>query len=274
MTGIKVRVLLSLMLFGFISCGNDPFREYESLEKDMKTLEKTVKDLNGRNLTSEEILDGLGEGGRLVHNLQDGRDGMARERERLISESYELNGKRIEALEKGRFALYEGMDDFLVCSYRIYDEIKKNMYYHERELLSRTLENVQRDLISLIQRDPPHSGKSSFSYYKNIPSITSQTADEEGNWYYTIKVNIGYNFNEKDTQTILNASKAALGGLIRSYFSSMTKEESLTRDESHIKAGLVMVLNEYLIQFSRFKDKKMEGVKLVTFDMIQYYEFQ
>ncbi len=274
MTGIKVGVLLSLMLFGFVSCGNDPFDEYESLEKDMKTLEKTVKDLSGRNLTSEEILEGLGEGDRLVKNLQGGRDEMAREREKLISESYELNGKRIEALEKGRFSLYEGMDDFLVCSYRIYDEIKKNMYYHERELLSGTLENVQRNIISLIQRDPPHSAKSSFSYYKNIPSITSQTADDEGNWYYTIKVNIGYNFNEKDTQTILNASKAALGGLIRSYFSSMTKEESLTRDEAHIKAGLVMVLNEYLIQFSRFKDKKMEGVKLVTFDMIQYYEFQ
>ena len=274
MTGLKGPLTISLILLLLFSCGNSPIRDYGTLEEDMNSLGKIVNALESKNLSSEDILAGLESAALLIDRLQEGRDSMAEDRDRLTKESFELNSRRIESLKEGRLILYESMDDFLVCTYGISDLIKKNQYYHERDELGSSLADVQRKIVSMVQRDAPHSAKSSFSYYKNISTITSQTADEEGNWYYTIKVNIGYNFNEKDTQTLLNSSKVALGGIIRSYFSSMTKEESMGMDEYLLKAGLVMALNNYLLKFSYFKDKKMEGVKLVTFDMMQYYEFK
>ena len=274
MIGLKGPLAILLILPLLSSCGNKSLKDYGALEKDMKSLAKIVKTLESHDLSSEEILEGLDSAALIIDRLQEGRDSMSEESDRLTKESFELNSRRIETLKEGRLTLYESMDDFLVCSYGISDLIKKNLYYHERDELSRRLSGVQRRIVSMVQRDAPHSAKSSFSYYKNISSITSQTADEEGNWYYTIKVNIGYNYNEKDTQTLLNSSKVALGGIIRSYFSSLTKEESLAMDEYDLKAGLVMALNDYLLNFSYFKDKKMEGVKLVTFDMMQYYEFK
>ena len=232
-----------------------------------------MKSLNSRNLSAEDILEGLNDAGNLLDRLQKGRDDMASEADRLTRESYELNAKQIEILKKGRMELYEGMDDFIVCSYRLKDLIRQSVYYHDRPALEKNLTDLQRKTITMVQRDAPHSAASTFSYYKNLSKITSQTADEEGGWYYTIKVNIGYNYNEKDTQTQLNTSKVALSGIIRSYFSGLTKDDVLGSDENIVKAGLVMELNNYLIQFSDFRKKKMEGVKLVTFDMIQYYEF-
>ncbi|MDC7220374.1 MAG: hypothetical protein PQJ59_10560 [Spirochaetales bacterium] len=255
------------------SCGQNPFKGYDSLKKDLKNLEEAVDFLRRNNLTADEIRDGLNEASLLVGQIQEARDGMAEEAERLTQESYELHSNRIDLLKEGRLELYEGMDDFLVCTYELSDTLKLSRYYHERSELTSLLREIQLRTLAMVQRDAPHSSTSNFSYYKNLSKITSQTADTDGHWYYTIKVNIGYNFNEKNTQTLLNNSKVAMGGVIRSYFSSHSKDEVLSQDEEWVKAGLVLALNDYLIQFADFKDKKMEGVKLVTFDIIQFYEF-
>ncbi|MDC7223744.1 MAG: hypothetical protein PQJ60_08395 [Spirochaetales bacterium] len=269
---IKWFFTLPLVLF-CLSCGQDPVRSNKELKQALKELDGVVSELNGKNLTSSDILEGLDRAAILIDEIQEAREKMAEEAGRLTRESYELNSKEIELLKEGRLTLYEGVDDFLVCSYRLSDLIEQSRYYHDRGELRSHLEQIQYSTISLVQRDAPHSRKSTFSYYKNLSKITSQTADPEGHWFYTIKVNVGYNYNEKETQTLLNSSKVAMGGIVRSYFSGLTKDYVLSSAEEDVKAGLVMALNDYLIQFADFRDEKMEGVKLVTFDIIQYYEF-
>jgi flagellar basal body-associated protein FliL len=267
------KVLLFIVVLLLISCHKDPLKSDKSLKANLKALDKTVSHLYGKDLPASDIFEDLEKASLLVNELQEGRDRMADEADRLTRESYEFNKRKIKLLQEGRLELYEGMDDFLVCSYHLSDVIKLSRYYHDRIELKNSLRALQREVIALVQRDAPHSAQSSFSYYKNLAKITSQAANEDGHWYYTVKVNFGYNYNEKETQTLLNSSKLAMGGIVRSYFSSLTKDDVLNTEEELLKAGLVMELNDYLIQFADFRKKKMEGVKIVTFDIIQYYEF-
>jgi flagellar basal body-associated protein FliL len=267
------KVLLFIVVLLLISCHKDPLKSDKSLKANLKALDKTVSHLYGKDLPASDIFEDLEKASLLVNELQEGRDRMADEADRLTRESYEFNKRKIKLLQEGRLELYEGMDDFLVCSYHLSDVIKLSRYYHDRIELKNSLRALQREVIALVQRDAPHSAQSLFSYYKNLAKITSQAANEDGHWYYTVKVNFGYNYNEKETQTLLNSSKLAMGGIVRSYFSSLTKDDVLNTEEELLKAGLVMELNDYLIQFADFRKKKMEGVKIVTFDIIQYYEF-
>jgi len=270
--GVLVLLILLSPLVLF-SCRVKSSGEYESARTAGEELDRTVRALNGKNLSTKDVLEGLDKAEALLPLIQEGREKMSLEADRLTRESYELNSKNIEKLKEDRMELYGSIDDFLVCSYRLCDLVELSVYYHDRSELLARIREIQKTAITIIQGDAPHSAASTFSYYKNLAKITGQTADEEGGWFYTIKVNIGYNFNEKNTQTLLNSSKQAMGGIIRSYFSGLTRTQVVESDENEIKAGLVMAMNDYLIQFSDFSKKKMEGVKLVTFDMIQYYEF-
>jgi flagellar basal body-associated protein FliL len=270
-TALKKLLLLSL-LFTFLSCSGDPFKEEKELEDDMINLEKNIDQLNKKNITSEEIINHLWEVEEILTWLQDGRNRMADELDRLTKESYELHARKIDLLREGRFELYNHIDDFLVCSYQLTDLIKSQVYYHERQELNEILGRVQRKATAMVQDDPPLSN-ATYSYYKNLDKITSQTADEDGSWYYTIEVSIGYNLNEKDTQTLINSSKLALGGLVRSYFSGLTKDQIIGTPEPELKAGLVIALNNHLIKFADFKNNKMEGIKLITMNEVQTYEF-
>ena len=269
---IKHALLLFIIIF-LISCGSDPLKGEDLLKDDLVFLEKDINKLYKKNIKKEEILNYLWEIEDTLTRVQEGRDKMAKEADRLTKESYELNKKEIVSLKEARVLLYQGINDFIVCSYYLADLIKHPVYYHDRHELIKTLRSLQYQAINMVQRDPPLS-TNAYSYYKNLEKITSQTSDTEANWYFTIEVKIGYNFNEKDTQTLINDSKLAMGGQIRSYFSGLTKDFVLGSPESEIKAGLVMAMNDYLIQFADFKTDKMEGIKLVTFDMVQYYEFQ
>lgn len=265
-------LLLCLFTLLMISCGSNPLKGEKEIRSSAEDVEKIINTLYGKNLTSQAILDGLNDLSLPLDELNDFRGQMAEEANRLTLESYEVHSKEIERLKEARKEIYLIIDRFLVLSYYLKELIGQTYYYHDRQKLSDAIIREQRRVTAMVQRDPPLSD-SSFSYYKNIDKITSQTADPDGSWFYTIEVNIGYNLNEKNTQTLLNSSKPAFSGLIRSYFSGLTKDYVLTHPEEDVKAGLVMALNDYLMQFALFKDDKMEGVKLVTFDMIQYYEF-
>ncbi|MBN2625623.1 MAG: hypothetical protein JXA95_03065, partial [Spirochaetales bacterium] len=240
--GSACGIVISFAITFFVSCGNDPLKQYEPAFNARDELVDVVHFLYGKNLSAGEILEGLDKVEKLLPQIQDVRDRMGEEADRLTVESYELHSGNIEKLKEGRMELYQGIDAFLVCSYHLSDVIELSVYYNDHRALYEKLRKTQKDGVSIVQGDAPHSAKSTFSYYKNLDKITGQTADPEGGWFYTVKVNIGYNFNEKDTQTLLNSSKMALAALIRSYFSGMTKDEVMTIDENIIKAGLVMVL--------------------------------
>lgn len=65
---------------------------------------------------------------------------------------------------------------------------------------------------------------SEFSYYKNIPEVTGNTADKIPTVFFA-KVNLGYTFRDSRTQTWLNRRKDWLTDYMSAFFSKTTSED-------------------------------------------------
>ena len=111
---------------------------------------------------------------------------------------------------------------------------------------------------------------SDFSYYKNIPEISGQTADTDPTVFFA-KVNLGYSFRDSLTQTWLNRRKDWLSDYFLSFFSSTVSEDfsplsPLTPIESdwqmaHLKAEAVYPINKKILLDNPFGRRKAFGVR-------------
>ena len=79
---------------------------------------------------------------------------------------------------------------------------------------------MRSDIMTEVPDDTPSPGirwTSNFSYYKNIPEISGQTADIEPAIFFA-KVNLGYTFRDSLTQTWLNRRKDWLTDYFLTFF--------------------------------------------------------
>lgn len=150
----------------------------------------------------------------------------------------------------------------------------------ERELnevitvfLTADLNRRTRDLMGLIPGEPSHLGilwLPEMSYYKNIPEITGQTADEVSTIYFA-KVNLGYKFRDSRTQTWLNRRKDWLTDYFQVYFSNKVIEdfsplgnepmEYYQWKTARMKAEGIHGINQRIIATLPFGKKGVFGVR-------------
>lgn len=167
---------------------------------------------------------------------------------------------------------YQLVSDYHVQCYILRGEIISPRYYEIQDSILTDLDTLALAMNRFMLQTYPIR-ELDMAFYKNVPEITSRTADPEGTMYYIIKVDMGYIREEKQTQTALNESKIAMVDLIRSYCSNHTAHELLGWNEVDLKAGLIRELNNYLLQFYDFQPGKMEGVKIITFGKVDSFSF-
>jgi len=195
---------------------------------------------------------------------------ISKERENQIALSAEENVMRNWSRLMNQS--YQLVVDNHVQAYVLKSRIVKPQYFETREDILQALDPLILALNRYIIKTYPMKTLD-LAFYKNLPDITSRTADPEGNLYFIIKVDIGYIRQEKQTQTAVNNSKVAMIDLVRSYCSQRTENELLGWNELNLKAGIMKEINDYLVQFYDFKPGKMEGIKMVAISKIQTFPF-
>ena len=85
------------------------------------------------------------------------------------------------------------------------------------------------------------------SYYKNIPMIQGMTRDEKPK-VYNVKVDLGYEYQNKKIQTELNKRKIQLTDLIRTLLSSYREEQFFIENQTELKELIREKINEILIE--------------------------
>lgn len=140
-------------------------------------------------------------------------------------------------------------------------------------LLTADLNRRTRDIMGLIPGEPSQAGimwLPEMSYYKNIPEITGQTADEVST-IYVAKVNLGYKFRDSRTQTWLNRRKDWLTDYFQAYFSGKVMEdfsplgsepmEYYQWKTARMKAEGIHGINQRIIATLPFGEKGVFGVR-------------
>jgi len=120
-----------------------------------------------------------------------------------------------------------------------------------------------------------------FSYYKNIPEITGQTADIEPTIYFA-KVNLGYTFRDRSTQNWLNRRKDWLTDYFNSYFSETTRRDFSPPERSdpawnawtsaRLKAEGIHGINVRIAAGMEFGHRNAFGVRELAFVRVNLLE--
>lgn len=231
---------------------------YDQVESSFKDLLRE-KDPESFHQQSQQIIDLIGQWEREILELAVDKDPLAddpvnRDWRQIVLNSYQL------------------ISDNHVQCYILRSEIMSPGYYEIQDSILADLDELALAMNRFMLQTYPIR-ELDMAFYKNVPEITSRTADPEGTMYYIIKVDMGYIREEKQTQTALNVSKIAMVDLIRSYCSNHTAHELLGWNEIDLKAGLIRELNNYLVQFYDFQPGKMEGVKIITFGKVDSFSF-
>ncbi len=113
-----------------------------------------------------------------------------------------------------------------------------------------------------------------FSYYKNIPELTGQTADEFPT-IFIAKVNLGYTFRDGRTQTWLNRRKDWMTDYFSTFFSGLRSEDFSPVEESdrdliewnsaRLKAEGIHQINNKIVIVMPFGSKGVYGVRDLAF---------
>ena len=113
-----------------------------------------------------------------------------------------------------------------------------------------------------------------FSYYKNIPELTGQTADEDPTIYFA-KVNLGYTFRDGRTQTWLNRRKDWLTDYFSTFFSGVESEDFSPIEDvgkaiiewksARLKAEGIHQINRKIVIDMPFGSKGVYGVRDLAF---------
>jgi len=85
------------------------------------------------------------------------------------------------------------------------------------------------------------------SYYKNIPMIQGMTRDEKPK-VYNVKVDLGYEYQNKKIQTELNKRKIQLTDLIRTQLSALKEENFMIENQTELKELIREEINKILIE--------------------------
>lgn len=113
-----------------------------------------------------------------------------------------------------------------------------------------------------------------FSYYKNIPELSGQTADESPTIFFA-KVNLGYTFRDGRTQTWLNRRKDWMTDYFITFFSGLKSEDFSPIEESdrniiewksaRLKAEGIHQINNKIVIVMPFGSKGVYGVRDLAF---------
>ena len=132
---------------------------------------------------------------------------------------------------------------------------------------------MRSDIMTEVPDDTPSPGirwTSNFSYYKNIPEISGQTADIEPAIFFA-KVNLGYTFRDSLTQTWLNRRKDWLTDYFLTFFSNTVTEdfspitqpnpEKADWQTARLKAQAIYPINKKMVLDTPFGRKKAFGIR-------------
>ena len=132
---------------------------------------------------------------------------------------------------------------------------------------------MHSDIMAEVPDDTPSPGirwTSNFSYYKNIPEISGQTADIEPAIFFA-KVNLGYTFRDSLTQTWLNRRKDWLTDYFLTFFSDTVTQDfspiiQPDPDEANwrtalLKAEAIYPINKKMVLDNPFGRKKAFGIR-------------
>jgi flagellar basal body-associated protein FliL len=100
-------------------------------------------------------------------------------------------------------------------------------------------------------------------WYGNIPEIRGRTADENP-VTVIVKVNVGYEQENKIVQSELIARTPRLQALIRQFFASKTSAELTPQHEEELKAELEEQINRIMT------DGKIKEVIFLDFNVVEF----
>lgn len=154
---------------------------------------------------------------------------------------------------------YETMSIFMKKLYRM-DERQTEYYYT-------WIKNLSPD--GVVQMNYMKN-IGNLAYYKNIPELTGRTLDKNVSIFFTVKIQLGYELGEQQTQTILNKNKYAMSDTIRKYFSSRYVIELESKNENLLKAQLRVLLNRQVLKYD--KSGELDGIEDVSIVALQNYQ--
>ena len=142
-----------------------------------------------------------------------------------------------------------------------------------------------RDLMADVPSSaPPAAGiiwMPDFSFYKNIPEVTGNTADAETTVFFA-KVNLGYTFRDSRTQTWLNRRKDWLTDYVNAFFSrtyiddfspvEQSDRNTADWDIARMKAEGIHGINVMIASSIPFGKKKVYGVRDMAFVRVNIIE--
>ena len=137
--------------------------------------------------------------------------------------------------------------------------------------------DLHRRESDLMVRVPSSAGRDAgilwtpeFSFYKNIPEVTGNTADEVPTVFFS-KVNLGYTFRDSRTQTWLNRRKDWLTDYMSMFFSKTTGDDFSPVKQAdrniadwkiaRLKAEGIHGINTMIASSLPFGVKKVYGVR-------------
>jgi hypothetical protein len=140
-------------------------------------------------------------------------------------------------------------------------------------VLTADIHRRSEDLMKLVFDESDNPGiiwLPNFSYYKNIPEVSGQTADSDPTIFFA-KVNLGYTVRDSRTQTWLNRRKDWLTDYFSAFFTKLTSEDFSPVDKidpdiflwksARLKAEGIHGINSRIITTSPFGSKGVYGVR-------------
>ncbi len=186
--------------------------------------------------------------------------------------------KRIEVLDMGWVELAASLYNLSVNTRWLtavqYDpDLGKGLNELIILVLTADIHRRSEDLMNLVVDESDNPGilwLPNFSYYKNIPEVSGQTADSDPT-IFIAKVNLGYTFRDSGTQTWLNRRKDWLTDYFSAFFTKLTSEDFSPVDEinpdmflwksARLKAEGIHGINSRIITTSPFGLKGVYGVR-------------
>ena len=115
-----------------------------------------------------------------------------------------------------------------------------------------------------VSNDPasPYVGKRpTYSYYRDIGSITTKTKDAGT---VTVVMNLGYDLNDQTTSSEITSRQPELRDFVRNYFTGKYESDLKPENEARLKQDIKEILN------TRFLDQGR--IRVVLFDKLDVME--